>query len=69
MKKIPQLAKALGEIPNIIEAEERQKAESQHLADAQEMMTGSDSPVFPVIAGVQVVRDITAGVFNLLNKI
>ena len=51
------LAEALGKIPGIIEDEERQKAESQHLGDAQEMMTGGDAPVFPVIAGVQVIRD------------
>ena len=66
--KIPQLAEALGKIPGIIEEEKRQKAESQHLGDAQEMMTGAQAPIFPIIAGVQVIRDITAGVFNLLNK-
>ena len=66
--KIPKLAEALGKIPEIIEEEERQKVESQHLGDAQEMMTGGEALVFPVIAGVQVIRDITAGVFNLLNK-
>ena len=65
--KIPRLAEALGKIPEIVEEEERLKAESMHTADAQEMLCDGEV-LYPLVAGVQVVRDITAGVFNLLNK-
>ena len=65
--KIPRIAEALGKIPEIVEEEERQKAESQHTGDAQEMLCDGEV-LYPIVAGVQVIRDITAGVFNLLNK-
>lgn len=66
--KIERIAKELANIPRAVRAEEqREEEDSQEFTDAMEMMP-EGAPLFPKVAGVQIVRDITAGVFNMLVK-
>jgi hypothetical protein len=66
--KIPRIAKQMSKIPGMIEAEEQEKFDDgQVLTDAQEMMPEGEL-LFPKVAGVQIIRDVTGGVFNILNK-